>query len=146
MSRGNAPMTSSSNDGMNSVTSSADHGMDTSDIPLTSSANEIQTAIADQASLPESSQVENMAYIPDSDTAKMDVAHASLELSQTNVSHVDQCTQTEELTVDKDDKETQTPDFNVDALRKENASLRRKVNYYTIPYLYFKVNSVKQCY
>ena len=47
-------MTSSSNDGMNSVTSSADHGMDTSDIPLTSSANETQTAIADQASLPES--------------------------------------------------------------------------------------------
>ena len=81
MSRGNAPMTSSSNDGMNSVTSSADHGMDTSDIPLTSSANESQTAIADQASLPESSQVENRAYIPDSDTAKMDVAHALLELS-----------------------------------------------------------------
>ena len=57
----------------------------------------------------------------------MDVAHALLELSNTNVSHVDQCTQTEELIVDKDDKETQTPDFDVDALRKENASLRRNV-------------------
>ena len=64
----------------------------------------------------------------------MDVAHALLELSQTNVSHVDQCTQTEELTVDKDDKETQTPDFDVDASLR-NASLRRKVNYYTIPCL-----------
>ena len=90
MSRGNAPMTSSSNDGMNSATSSANHGMDTSDIPLTSSANETQTAIADQASLPESSQLENRAYIPDSDAARMDVAHALLELSQTTyVSHVD---------------------------------------------------------
>ena len=46
----------------------------------------------------------------------MDVAHASLELSQTNVSHVDQYTQTEELTLDKDDKETQALDFDVDAL------------------------------
>ena len=116
MSRGNAPMASSTNDGMNSVTSSADHGMDTSDIPLTSSANETQTAIADQASLPESSQVENRAYIPDSVTAEMDVSYASLELSQTNVSHVDQYTQTEELTLGKDDKETQTLDFDVDAL------------------------------
>ena len=68
--------------------------MDTSIIPLTSSPNETQTAIADQASLPESSQVENRAYIPDSDNAEMNIVHALLELSQTNVSHVDQCTQT----------------------------------------------------
>ena len=51
-------MTSSTNDDMNSVTSSADRGMNTSDIPFTSSPNETETAIADQASLPESSQVE----------------------------------------------------------------------------------------
>ena len=120
-------MTSLTNDRMNSVTSSADRGMNTSDITLTSSPNETETAIADQASLPESSQVKNRAYIPDSDIAEMDIAHALLELSQTNVSHVDQCTQTVGLTVDKDDKETQTPDFDVDALRNENASLRTKV-------------------
>ena len=147
MSRGNAPMTSSSNDGMNSATSSANHGMDTSDIPLTSSANETQTAIADQASLPESSQLENKAYIPDSDAARMDVAHALLELSQTTyVSHVDQCTQTEELTVDKDDKETQTPDFNVDALKKGKCLSKKKTKllyYIMFIIIYFKVKSVK---